>query len=156
MVDLLKQGKKLLDQAQDMKIDPQLCNQKRRRSSQPKKGSLNSPGKLPASPPPPPTVVPPPSWAQAGVSWLKIGQLDDLRTAAVSACTRARSATPPLEPSTCAPELSLRIDAPRRSNGPSGEKKASWYTPELEPLPLIGSRNYRHDALQKVGSGSAR
>ena len=73
------------------------------------------------SPPPPAAApfVPPPSWSNAGVSWLKAGQVEDLSAAAVSACKRA--------------------------GGPMGDA-----LPELEPLPLMGSRNYRVDALQKV------
>ena len=174
-LDLLKQGqqglfehgKKLLDQAQmDLKIDAQLCNGRRRRT---KSVGVNlSPSRQRISPEPSPTDSPPspaapwlppsspPEWTQAGVSWLKMSHVDDLQAAAVSVCTRAGSVTPHSNPQDLAVggcELSLRLHAPRHSGESSPQsQKAPWYTPELEPLPLISSRNYRADALQKVGS----
>ena len=167
---LFEHGKKLLDQAQvDLQIDAQLCNGRRRRT---KSVGMNlSPSRQRISPVPSPTAPPsppspaapwlppssPPSWTQAGVSWLKMSHVDDLQAAAVSVCTRAGSATPHSNPQDLAVggcELSLRLNAPRHSGDRSSpqSQKAPWYTPELEPLPLISSRNYRADALQKVGS----
>ncbi len=137
-LDLLKQGqqglfehgKKLLDPLQEtLKIDPQLCNGRRRRT---KSVGLNlSPSRQRISPVPSPTsptsplspAAPwlppnsPPSWTQAGVSWLKMSQVDDLQAAAVSVCTRAGYATPHSNPQDLAVggcELSLHLHAPRQ------------------------------------------
>ena len=167
---LFEHGKKLLDQAQvDLQIDAQLCNGRRRRTksvgmnlspSRQRISPVPSPTAPPSPPSPPASWLPPsspPSWTQAGVSWLKMSHVDDLQAAAVSVCTRAGSATPHSNPQDLAVggcELSLRLNAPRHSGDRSSpqSQKAPWYTPELEPLPLISSRNYRADALQKVGS----
>ena len=167
---LFEHGKKLLDQVQlDLNIDAQLCNGRRRRT---KSVGLNlSPSRQRISPvrsptsstspssPAAPWLPPssPPSWTQAGVAWLKMSHVDDLQAAAVSVCTRAGSVTPHSNPQDLAVggcELSLRLHAPRHRGDRSlpQSQKAPWYTPELEPLPLISSRNYRADALQKVGS----
>ena len=158
---LFEHGKKLLDVAGmvGLNVSGKNLSPGRQRvspvssaSSSPRAPSPNS--SSPAAPWRP--ADSPTSWTQAGVSWLKMSHVEDLQAAAVSVCARAGSVTPHSNPQHLAVGgcvLSRRLYAPRRSGRSSPQSQpAPWYTPELEPMPLISSRNYRVKALQKVGS----
>ena len=158
---LFEHGKKLLDVAGmvGLNVSGKNLSPGRQRvspvssaSSSPRAPSPNS--SSPAAPWRP--ADSPTSWTQAGVSWLKMSHVEDLQAAAASVCARAGSVTPHSNPHLLAVGgcvLSRRLYAPRRSGRSSPQSQpAPWYTPELEPMPLISSRNYRVKALQKVGS----
>ena len=157
---LFEHGKKLLDVAgmvglnvsgKNLSTGKQRVSPVSSASSSPRAPSPNS--SSPAAPWRP--ADSPTSWTQ-GVSWLKMSHVEDLQAAAVSVCARAGSVTPHSNPHLLAVGgcvLSRRLYAPRRSGRSSPQSQpAPWYTPELEPMPLISSRNYRVKALQKVGS----
>ena len=153
---LFEHGKKLFDVAGKvgLNVSGKNLSPGRQRVSPVSSASSSPNSSSPAAPWRP--ADSPTSWTQAGVSWLKMSHVEDLQAAAVSVCARAGSVTPHSNPQRLAVGgcvLSRRLCAPRRSGRSSPQsQQAPWYTPELEPMPLINSRNYRVNSLQKVGS----